>query len=66
MTDILSKKIDSLPPLPKTLLDLEEFKKLTNKDLEVLEEIISQDPLKIKIHMHSPAFPLYSKASPDK
>ncbi len=45
MTEILSKKIDSLPPLPKTILDLEEFKKSPNKDLEVLEKIIEQDPL---------------------
>jgi len=45
MTDLLSKRIDSLPPLPKTLLDLEEFKKSPNKDLEILEDIISQDPL---------------------
>jgi len=45
MTEVLSKKIDSLPPLPKTILDLEEFKKSPNKDLEVLEKIIQQDPL---------------------
>jgi len=45
MTEILSKKIDSLPPLPRTILDLEEFKKSPNKDLEVLEKIIEQDPL---------------------
>jgi len=45
MTEVLSKKIDSLPPLPKTIIDLEEFKKSPNKDLEVLEKIIEQDPL---------------------
>ena len=45
MNDLLSKKIDSLPPLPQTLLDLEEFKKSSNKELDRLEEIISQDPL---------------------
>jgi len=45
MNEILSKKIDSLPPLPKTLLDLEEFKKSPTKDLEVLQKIIEQDPL---------------------
>jgi len=45
MNDILLKKIDSLPPLPKTILDLEEFKKSSNKDLKVLEEILEQDPL---------------------
>ena len=45
MTEALSKKIDSLPPLPKTIIDLEEFKRSSHKDLEVLEQIISQDPL---------------------
>lgn len=45
MTEILSKKIDSLPPLPKTIIDLEEFKKSPNKDLDVLDKIIEQDPL---------------------
>jgi len=45
MTDILLKKIDSLPPLPKTILDLEEFKKSSNKDLDVLLKILEQDPL---------------------
>jgi len=45
MTDVLLKKIDSLPPLPKTILDLEEFKKSSHKDLDVLLTIIEQDPL---------------------
>jgi len=45
MNDILSKKIDSLPPLPKTIIDLEEFKKSSNKDLDKLLTIINQDPL---------------------
>ncbi|PIF04746.1 MAG: HDOD domain-containing protein [Arcobacter sp.] len=45
MNDILLKKIDSLPPLPKTILDLEEFKKSSNKDLDVLSKILKQDPL---------------------
>ncbi|MGB3751519.1 MAG: HDOD domain-containing protein [Arcobacteraceae bacterium] len=45
MNDILLKKIDSLPPLPKTILDLEEFKKSSNKDLDVLLKILEQDPL---------------------
>jgi len=45
MTEALSKKIDSLPPLPKTIIDLEEFKRSPQKDLEVLETIISHDPL---------------------
>jgi len=45
MNDALLKKIDSLPPLPKTILDLEEFKKSPNKDLDVLLKILEQDPL---------------------
>jgi len=45
MNDILLKKIDSLPPLPKTIIDLEEFKKSSNKDLDVLLQILEQDPL---------------------
>ena len=45
MNDILTKKIDSLPPLPKTVIDLENFKKSSNKDLDTLLKIIEQDPL---------------------
>jgi len=45
MNDILLKKIDSLPPLPKTIIDLEEFKNSSNKDLDVLLKILEQDPL---------------------
>jgi HD-like signal output (HDOD) protein len=45
MTDILHKKIDSLPPLPQTIIDLENFKKSSNKDLDTLLKIIEQDPL---------------------
>jgi HD-like signal output (HDOD) protein len=45
MNEILSKKIDALPPLPKTVLDLEEFKKSSNKNLEDLLAIVEQDPL---------------------
>ena len=47
MRDILSKKVDSLPPLPKTILDLEEFKKSANKDLDELLAIVEQDPLTV-------------------
>ncbi|MEA2019254.1 MAG: HDOD domain-containing protein [Campylobacterota bacterium] len=45
MKESLTKKIDSLPPLPKTILDLEEFKRSSKKDLDVLLTIIEQDPL---------------------
>ncbi|MEA2049884.1 MAG: HDOD domain-containing protein, partial [Campylobacterota bacterium] len=45
MNEILSSKIDSLPPLPQTVIDLEEFKKSSNKDLDKLLSIIEQDPL---------------------
>jgi HD-like signal output (HDOD) protein len=47
MNDALTSKVDSLPPLPKTILDLEEFKKSANKDLEELLAIVEQDPLTV-------------------
>jgi HD-like signal output (HDOD) protein len=45
MDNILSKKIDSLPPLPKTVIDLEEYKRSGCKGSEELLEIIAQDAL---------------------
>ena len=45
MKTTLTQKIDSLPPLPETILELENFKKSPNKDPEVLLEIIQKDPL---------------------
>jgi HD-like signal output (HDOD) protein len=45
MNTAIANKIESLPPLPQTILDLEEFKKLTNKDPEKLLTIIEKDPL---------------------
>lgn len=47
MNDTLANKVDSLPPLPKTILDLEEFKRSANKDLEHLLAIVEQDPLTV-------------------
>jgi HD-like signal output (HDOD) protein len=45
MEQTLIDKIDSLPPLPKTILELESFKKSTQKDPEELLKIIEKDPL---------------------
>lgn len=45
MDTLLAQKIDSLPPLPKTVLELEEFKKSPDKQPTVLVNIIEQDPL---------------------
>ncbi len=45
MNTTLTKKIDSLPPLPQTILDLEEFKKSSTKNPEDLLTIIEKDPL---------------------
>ena len=45
MNEILTKKVDALPPLPKTIIDLEEFKKSSSKDLDTLLSIVEQDPL---------------------
>ncbi len=41
----LKNKIDSLPPLPQTIIDLEKFKKSKEKNQSVLVEIIEKDPL---------------------
>lgn len=40
-------KIDSLPPLPKTIQELEDFKKSTNKEIKTLANIVERDPLLI-------------------
>ncbi len=45
MNTNLTDKIDSLPPLPQTIIDLEEFKRSSNKTPEALEIIIAKDPL---------------------
>lgn len=45
MTDVLSQKIDALPPLPQTVIELEEFKKSNDKEPLKLLEIIEKDPL---------------------
>lgn len=43
----LLKRIDALAPLPKTVLDIEEFKKTDNYDTNDLVKIIEQDPLMV-------------------
>mgnify|MGYP000025751912 CR=1 FL=1 len=45
MKNNLLEKIDALPPLPKSVIDLEEFRKSTNKEPLDLLKIIEQDPL---------------------
>lgn len=45
MSKLLIEKIDSLPPLPKSVIELEEFRKLPNKEPEDLLKIIEKDPL---------------------
>ncbi len=44
-TTSLANKIDSLPPLPETIMELEDFKRSSDKDPEVLLKIIEKDPL---------------------
>lgn len=39
------EKIESLPPLPKTIIEIEEFRKKTNKESAELLEIIEKDAL---------------------
>ncbi len=43
-TNILNK-IDSLPPLPKTIIEVEEFRKKPNKEIPDLLKIIEKDAL---------------------
>jgi HD-like signal output (HDOD) protein len=41
------KKIDNLPPLPQTIIEVEEFRKSSNKNAEELISIIEKDALLI-------------------
>ncbi len=45
MKEFIIEKIDSLPPLPKSIIELEEFRKLSNKEPLELLKIIENDPL---------------------
>ena len=45
MNNSLIDKIDALPPLPKSVIELEEFRKAPNKEALDLLNIIEQDPL---------------------
>lgn len=45
MKNSIIEKIESLPPLPKSVIELEEFRKLPNKEPLQLLKIIEQDPL---------------------
>lgn len=45
MKKLIVEKIDSLPPLPKSVLELEEFRKMSDKEPLELLKIIEQDPL---------------------
>ena len=45
MKKLIIEKIDALPPLPKSVLELEEFRKMSNKEPLDLLKIIEQDPL---------------------
>lgn len=47
MKKVLIEKIESLPELPNSIIDLEDFRKLDNPDPEQLIEIIKQDPLMV-------------------
>jgi len=49
MKKIISDMIDVLPPLPKTILELEKFKQLSDKEPIELLKIINKDPLIISI-----------------
>jgi len=45
MKKLIIEKIDTLPPLPKSVLELEEFRKMSHKEPLDLLKIIEQDPL---------------------
>lgn len=45
MNDLIYERIEALPPLPKTILELEKFKKTPERTSEDLLQIIEQDPL---------------------
>ena len=45
MTDTILEKIESLPPLPKTIIEIEEFRKDPNKELYDLVKIVEKDAL---------------------
>ena len=45
MKNSIIEKIESLPPLPKSVIELEEFRKRTEKEPLELLKIIEQDPL---------------------
>ncbi|NLO16888.1 MAG: HDOD domain-containing protein [Arcobacter butzleri] len=45
--ETIMKKIDSLPPLPQTLIRLQEFKEQGSNDIKELISIIEKDPLTI-------------------
>ncbi|MGB5792514.1 HDOD domain-containing protein, partial [Poseidonibacter sp.] len=47
MKKTLDEKIDSLPPLPQSILELEDFRNLDNPTTEELIKIIEKDPLMI-------------------
>jgi len=47
MKHTLIEKIDALPPLPKSVIELEEFRKSSDKEPLDLLKIIEQDPLVI-------------------
>jgi HD-like signal output (HDOD) protein len=45
MKQTIIEKIDSLPPLPNSVIELEEFRKMANKEPLDLLKIIEKDPL---------------------
>lgn len=47
MKKVLIEKIESLPELPNSIIDLEDFRKIENPDPDQLIDIIKQDPLMV-------------------
>lgn len=47
MKKILIEKINSLPPLPNSIIELENFRQIDSYDIEALMKIINKDPLMV-------------------
>lgn len=64
MFENILEKIESLPPLPQTMIEIEEFRKSTSKQIEDLIKIIEKDPLCVTTLLkvsNSPLFGFKSK-----
>ena len=45
MLENILEKIETLPPLPQTILEIETFRKQNNQEADELVKIVEKDPL---------------------